>query len=144
MSERKLAHGLTSMFLAFAAAIGGANAPAAAPEAKPVWAIDYVTVKPGELDNYVAFLKANWLVNREEALRRKLIVSHKMVLTKAAKDGSKVPDIMLMTEYPSMASYADREKIFEPIRASRDQVKINGRTSRDFVASITEVVGESL
>jgi hypothetical protein len=107
----------------------------------PVWAIDMVKVKPGELDHYVSFIRQNWLSNREQAARRKVILSYKMVLSKPDEEGAKGPDVMLMTEYPSEQAYADREKIFEPILKARTRVLVDGRTGRDFVQSMTSVSG---
>lgn len=98
--------------------------------AQTVTAVDYVKTKPGEFDNYVEFLKKNWVVAREKAKEKGFVVSFQFVTN--PKDS--VHDVTLMTEYKDEAAYKDREKIFQQIFKEyfpNGPVLVNGKRSKD-------------
>ena len=91
---------------------------------------DYVKTKPGEFDNYVEFLKKNWVVAREKAKEKGFVVSFRFVTN--PKDS--VQDVTLITEYKDSATYKDREKIFQQIFKEsfpNGPVLVNGKRSKD-------------
>jgi hypothetical protein len=127
-----------------AATLIGAAAPAFARPSEPVWATDLVKVKPGELDHYVAFIRQNWEVARKDARAHHAILAYRVILVdKSAAGASAQPDVVLMTQYPDAAGFADREKTFAPILKRHPLVRVDGRTSRDFVESIEALSGTS-
>ena len=102
--------------------------------AQTVTAIDIVQTKPGEFDNYIEFLKKNWVVAREKAKEKGFIISFQFIDKRqdSARDIS--GDIVLMTEYKDEATYKEREKIFQQIfkeNFPNGPVLVNGKRSKD-------------
>lgn len=98
--------------------------------AQTVTAVDYVKTKPGEFDNFIGFLKINWVVAREKAKEKGAIVSFQYI---SNRDDT-AWDIILMTEYKDEATYKDRDKIFQQIFKEyfpNGPVMVNGKRSRD-------------
>ena len=98
--------------------------------AQTVTTMDYVKTKPGEFDNYVEFLKKNWVVAREKAKEKGFVVSFRFVTN--PKDS--VQDVTLITEYKDSAAYKNREKIFQQIFKEyfpNGPVLVNGKRSKD-------------
>lgn len=98
--------------------------------AQTVVAVDYVKTKPGEFDNYIEFLKKNWVLAREKAKEKGFIVSYQYLTNRQ----DTAWDITLMTEYKDEATYNDREKIFQKIFKEyfpNGPILVNGKRSKD-------------
>ncbi|MDQ1409232.1 MAG: hypothetical protein QOJ41_967 [Acidobacteriaceae bacterium] len=80
---------------------------------KPVWALEFVRVKPGMFAATMGYLDDNWIRLRAEAKRQGAVLNYHRV---AGEDSSDTDwDILLMTEYKNQAAYDGREKLFESI-----------------------------
>jgi hypothetical protein len=91
------------------------DAPPAAPlnTDKPVWALEFVKVKPGMFAATMGYLDDNWIRLRAEAKRQGAVLNYNRV---AAEESSNSDwDILLMTEYKNKAAYDGREKLFDSI-----------------------------
>ncbi len=86
------------------------------PEAPGVWAIDLVRTRPGMQAEYLRGVRANWAGARRIALTSGAIRSYRALA--AAPDTIRGWDVLLMTEYSDLASYAARESTFARIFAS--------------------------
>jgi hypothetical protein len=80
---------------------------------KPVWALEFVKVKPGMFAATMGYLDNNWIRWRAEAKRQGAVLNYNRV---AGEDSSNSDwDILLMTEYKNQAAYDGREKLFNSI-----------------------------
>ena len=88
---------------------------------KPVWALEFVKVKPGMFAATMGYLDDNWIRLRAEAKRHGEVLTYNRV---AAESPGLFPadgpsnndwDILLMTEYKNRAAYDGREKLFDSI-----------------------------
>ena len=98
--------------------------------AQTVTAVDYVKTKPGEFDNFIGFLKQNWVVAREKAKEKGAIVSFQY--TSNREDTAW--DIILITEYKDEETYKSRKKIFQQIFKEyfpNGPIMVNGKRSKD-------------
>src|SRR5688572_31885427 len=98
--------------------------------AQTVTAVDYVKTKPGEFDNFIVFLKQNWVVAREKAKEKGAIVSFQYTTNR----DDTAWDIILMTEYKDEETYKSRKKIFQEIFKEyfpNSTVMVNGKRSKD-------------
>jgi hypothetical protein len=88
---------------------------------KPVWALEFVKVKPGMFAATMGYLEDNWIRLRVEAKRHgEVLTYHRVaaespVLFPAEGPGNNDWDILLMTEYRNQAAYYGREKLFDSI-----------------------------
>jgi hypothetical protein len=93
---------------------------------KPVWALEFLKVKPGMFAATMGYLDDNWIRLRAEAKRQGAILNYNRVAGDqgAVLNYNRVPgedssnndwDILLMTEYKNQASYEGREKLFDSI-----------------------------
>jgi hypothetical protein len=90
-------------------------APPAAPlnTDKPVWALEFIKVKPGMFAATMGYLDDNWLRLRAEAKRESAVLNFNRV---AGDESAKNDwDILLMTEYKNQSAYDGREKLFDSI-----------------------------
>jgi hypothetical protein len=91
------------------------NAPPAAPlnTDKPVWALEFVKVKPGMFAATMGYLDDNWIRLRAEAQRQGAVLNYNRI---AGEESSNTDwDILLMTEYQNRSAYDGREKLFDSI-----------------------------
>jgi hypothetical protein len=91
------------------------DAPPAAPlnSDKPVWALEFVKVKPGMFAATMGYLDDNWIRLRAEAKRQGAVLNYNRI---AGDESSNTDwDILLMTEYKNQAAYDGREKLFGSI-----------------------------
>jgi hypothetical protein len=80
---------------------------------KPVWALEFINVKPGMFAATMGYLDDNWIRLRAEAKRQGAVLNYNRV---AGEDSSNTDwDILLMTEYKNQAAYDGREKLFDSI-----------------------------
>jgi hypothetical protein len=91
------------------------SAPPAAPlnADKPVWALEFVKVKPGMFAATMGYLDDNWLRLRAEAKRQGAVLNYNRVA--GVESGNSDWDILLMTEYKNRAAYDGREKLFDSL-----------------------------
>jgi hypothetical protein len=99
------------------------DAPHVAPSIsdKPVWALEFVKVKPGTFAATMSYLDDNWIRVRAEAKRQGAVLTYnrvadeRRVLIPAQESSNDDWDILLMTEYKNQAAYDGREKLFASI-----------------------------
>jgi hypothetical protein len=99
------------------------DAPPAVPSIadKPVWALEFVKVKPGTFGPTMVYLDDNWIRVRAEAKRQGVVLTYnrvadeRRVLIPAEESSNNDWDILLMTEYKNQAAYDGREKLFASI-----------------------------
>jgi hypothetical protein len=88
---------------------------------KPVWALEFVKVKPGTFGPTMVYLDDNWIRVRAEARRQGAVLSYnriageRQMLFPAKESSDDDWDILLMTEYKNQAAYDGREKLFASI-----------------------------
>ncbi|HYB95792.1 MAG TPA: hypothetical protein VEC39_12505, partial [Vicinamibacterales bacterium] len=98
-----------------------------------VWAVDFVKAKPGELENYVAYCRANWALAREEMKAAGSVLSYRILVDESDHHEW---DVMLITEYRDRAAFDAREQAYQAaiarIRpAGQRPTLINGKGARD-------------
>jgi hypothetical protein len=91
------------------------SAPPAAPlnTDKPIWALEFIKVKPGMFAATMGYLDDNWLRLRTEAKRQGAVLNFNRVAGEESANNDW--DILLMTEYKNQAAYDGREKLFDAI-----------------------------
>jgi hypothetical protein len=88
---------------------------------KPVWALEFVKVKPGTFGPTMVYLDDNWMRVRAEAKRQGAVLTYnrvadeRRILIPAEESSNNDWDILLMTEYKNQAAYDGREKLFASI-----------------------------
>jgi hypothetical protein len=88
---------------------------------KPVWALEFVKVKPGTFGPSMVYLDDNWIRVRAEARRQGAVLTYnriageRQMLFPAKESSNDGWDILLMTEYKNQAAYDGREKLFASI-----------------------------
>jgi hypothetical protein len=98
------------------------DSPAASSNAdNPVWALEFVKVKPGMFAATMGYLDDNWIRLRAEAKRHGEVLAYNRAAAESPvlfpADGltNNDWDILLMTEYKNQAAYEGREKLFDSI-----------------------------
>jgi hypothetical protein len=99
------------------------DAPPAVPSIadKPVWALEFIKVKPGTFGPTMVYLDDNWIRVRAEAKRQGTVLTYnriggeRQMLFPAIDSSNDDWDILLMTEYKNQAAYDGREKLFASI-----------------------------
>jgi hypothetical protein len=88
---------------------------------KPVWALEFIKVKPGTFGPTMVYLDDNWIRVRAEAKRQGVVLTYNRIagerhmLFPAKESSNDDWDILLMTEYKNQAAYDGREKLFDSI-----------------------------
>jgi hypothetical protein len=99
------------------------DAPPAAPlkAEQPVWALEFIKVKPGMFAATMGYLDDNWIRLRAEAKRQGAVLNYNRVADNrrdrfpAEQSSNNDWDILLMTEYKNQAAYDGREKLFDTL-----------------------------
>src|ERR1700730_3244145 len=99
------------------------DAPPTAPlkAEQPVWALEFIKVKPGMFAATMGYLDDNWIRLRAEAKRQGAVLNYNRVAdqTRVRLPGQESSnndwDILLMTEYKNQTAYDGREKLFDSI-----------------------------
>jgi hypothetical protein len=99
------------------------DAPPAAPlkAEKPVWALEFIKVKPGMFAATMGYLDDNWVRLCAEAKRQGAVLNYNRVADNrrerfpADESSDNDWDILLMIEYKNQAAYDGREKLFDSI-----------------------------
>jgi len=95
---------------------GHAQSPAIAKE-KPVWTLELIQAKPGMFGPAMGYLDDHWMLVREEARRRGLVVSYLRIAEDNSPSTSS-PTIVLLTEFKNQAACDSRESLFRTIESS--------------------------
>lgn len=75
--------------------------------------MDFVKIKEGKRSEALYFYEHNWKLYREEALKRKIIVSYEIV--EAKPDSVQNFNLILITRYKDSVQYKNSELNFQPI-----------------------------
>ena len=78
-----------------------------------VWQIGFIKTGANMQTDYLNSLKSNWKATHDEAVKQGLILSYKILSGASANPGDW--DIMLMTEYKSLAAMEASEDKWETI-----------------------------
>jgi hypothetical protein len=78
-----------------------------------VWQVGFIKVSANMDEEYLKNLKNNWVATHEEAVKQGLILSYKVL--SGASANPEDWDIMLMTEYKSMAAMEASDDKWEAI-----------------------------
>jgi hypothetical protein len=102
-------------------------------EANRVWAVDFVQTKPGELDNYLSYLRENWARVRSEMRRQGSVVSFRVLVDQGTQADA---NVVLVTEYRDNKAFDSREDLYQAavarIRApGAGPTLINGKGARE-------------
>jgi len=95
---------------------GNAQSPAATRE-KPVWTVELVQSKPGRFGLAMGYLDDHWMLVREEARRKGLVVSYHRMAEESSSSND-APTIILLTEFRNQAACDSREAVFGAIEES--------------------------
>ena len=103
---------LKSLTFAITLAVTAIAAPALAQRssAKPGNYIDIQDIKvlPGQYENYMDFLKANWVKQNEWAKQKGYIVSYRVLENTYPRENE--PTLFLMTEYTTFPDAAEQQR----------------------------------
>ena len=98
-------------------------------QTKSIFTVDFAKAKTGEYENYLEFLKLNWVEARNIALKKKQIKSFQLLIL--PKDEASDWHFVLITEYKIGKQYSEMEKNFAEIFKKNGVKLINGKSSRD-------------
>lgn len=105
--------------------------------AESLWTVNTAKVKPGMYAYALRYYQAAWLPARQEALRRGVIGSFRLL--EAKSEHAKEAEFVLITEYANEQQFADREKNFESIFAAMGRtgpVMIDGKGRAEIFSSL--------
>ena len=85
---------------------------------RPVWTMEVVRVKAGELGATLDYLEDHWSRVREEAKGEGAVLSYHRIADQGGTDTDQT--IVLLTEYKDQATYREREKLFTSIAKSQN------------------------
>ena len=72
----------------------------------PVWAVSYYRTKPGKFDDYMKYLRANFLTTTAEQKKQGLILDAKVLLNPAVRDANDW-DVLIATLHTSFGKALD-------------------------------------
>ena len=141
---------LTLIALALGACLTGASALAQEHFTEgPVWAVSYYRTKPGKFDDYMKYLRANFVVTTAEQKKQGLILDSKVLLNPAVRDANDW-DVLIATLHTSFGkaldfNQGDEDKfkaIAEKHYKTKDEAKQRDMSAprfqmRDFVGTRT-------
>ena len=85
---------------------------------RPVWTMELIKVKAGELRATLDYLDEHWSRVREEAKREGAVLSYHRIADQGFADTDQT--IVLLTEYKDQVTYREREKLFSSIAKSQN------------------------
>jgi hypothetical protein len=98
--------------------LAGGDAQIRARKQKPVWTMEVIKVKPGELGATLDYLDYHWSRVRAEAKREGAVLSYHRIADQGGADTGQT--IVLLTEYKDQVTYREREKLFSSIAKSQN------------------------
>lgn len=113
---------ILTVFWVFSLMLAGGDAqilrigPAHKP--RPVWTMEVIKVKAGELGATLDYLDEHWSRVREEAKREGALLSYHRIADQGGANTDQT--IVLLTEYKDQATYREREKLFSSIAKSQN------------------------
>ena len=111
--QRRLFAGLLLVFFLIVAG-GGAQQFHRTEGEKPVWTMEFIKVKPGMFGFTLGYLDDNWMREREEAKRQGAVLSYHRIAEQGSEESDR--NIVLLTEFKNVPTYAAREELFASIR----------------------------
>ena len=78
-----------------------------------VWDVTYVKTEPGQYNAYLADLQRVWKQVNEAAMEKGYVLSYRILSAPSGHPGDW--DLMLMVEYPDMASFDGADEKFDPL-----------------------------
>ncbi len=111
--QRRIVAGLLLVFFLIVAG-GGAQQFHRAEGEKPVWTMEFIKVKPGMFGFTLGYLDDNWMREREEAKRQGAVLSYHRIAEQGSEESDR--NIVLLTEFKNVPTYAAREELFASIR----------------------------
>src|SRR5260370_6215714 len=111
--QGRLFAGLFLLFLLIVAG-GGAQQFHRADAEKRVWTMEFIKVKPGMFGFTLGYLDDNWMREREEAKRQGAVLSYHRIAEQRSEESDR--NIVLLTEFKNVPTYAAREELFASIR----------------------------
>lgn len=95
-------------------AVAGGSAQNSSTQEKPVWALEYLEIKPGMFGPAMGFLDDNWMRIRQEAKHDGSVLGFYRIVEEASNDDAK-RNLVLITEFKNQAAYDSLEKTFDGI-----------------------------
>jgi len=87
---------------------------------KPVWTLEFITVKPENFGPAMGYLDDHWMGVRAEAKNRGAVLDYHIIQNAVlVRPGEKVGDlhsIVLLTEYKNMDAFMESQKVFAAMR----------------------------
>ena len=109
---------ILTVFWVFSLMLAGGDAQIRAHKQRPVWTMELIKVKPGELGATLDYLDYHWSRVREEAKREGTVLSYHRVADQGGADTDQT--MVLLTEYKDQVTYREREKLFSSIAKSQN------------------------
>ena len=94
---------------------GNAQSPAVARET-PAWTVEVLQVKPGMFGHTMGYLDDHWMLVREEAKRRGLVLSYHRIAQQDSSS-SDSPAVVLLTEFKDQSACDSRDALFGAIES---------------------------
>ena len=107
-----------------------------------VWEITYVRTEPGQFDNYLADLRANWRQVQEVAIEQDVVLSYKVISAPAANRDDW--DLVLLVEYPNMAVMDRMRETMMAFSASHFGSQQQGNHAQADRRQLREILGMKL
>lgn len=114
--------GVTALALASCTVERNVEARMPGSEETPVWTMDLVQTFPGQQEEYVRSIKANWARARGLIREQGQILSYRAFV--APQDSLRGWDVMLMTEYANSTAWGNREETFQALFDSPGYVRV--------------------
>jgi hypothetical protein len=111
--QRRIFAGLLLVFFLIVSG-GGAQQFHRTEGEKPVWTMEFIKVKPGMFGFTLGYLDDNWMREREEAKRQGAVLSYHRIAEQGSEESDR--NIVLLTEFKNVPTYAAREELFASIR----------------------------
>ena len=109
---------ILTVFWVFSLMLAGGDAQIRAHKQRPVWTMELIKVKPGELGATLDYLDYHWSRVREEAKREGAVLSYHRIADQGGADTDHT--IVLLTQYQDEVTYREREKLFSSIAKSQN------------------------
>jgi len=78
-----------------------------------VWESSYIKVLPGQFENYLDYLSANWKRVQEAGKKEGVVVSYHVLSTNNARQGE--PDLVLIIEYKDYQTTAQQKALSDKV-----------------------------
>jgi hypothetical protein len=109
---------ILTVFWVFSLMLAGGDAQIRAHKQRPVWTMEVIKVKAGELGATLDYLDYHWRRVREEAKREGAVLSYHRIADQGGADTDHA--IVLLTQYKDQVTYREREKLFSSIAKSQN------------------------